>query len=1686
MRAFSGCTGLTSITIPNSVTSIGDFTFLDCTGLTSITIPDSVASIGDSAFYGTAWYNSQPDGDVYAGKVYYEYKGKMLENTSIEIKAGTKGIAAFAFKDCTGLTSITIPDSVTSIGVSAFYGTAWYNSQPDGDVYAGKVYYEYKGEMLENTSIEIKAGTKGIAYSAFKDCTGLTSVTIPNSVTSIGDWAFSDCTGLTSITIPDSVTSIGEGAFSDCTGLTSITIPDSVTSIGCYAFCGCTGLTSITIPDSVTSIGEYAIGYKIDENDYPEKIENFIIYGYKGSEAEAYAKRNEITFVNINNYTSAVTAPTCTAEGYTTHTCTICGDSYVDSRVPALGHDFSDEWTIDKEVTCTVDGSKSHHCSRCDEKADETVIEALGHDWDEGKVTTELTCTRDGVKTFTCSRCETTRTEKIDALGHNFSNEWTVDKEASCTSDGSKSHHCSRCDAKADVTVITRLPHSLEKVKTVEPTCTNQGYTSYICSVCNNTVNVDYVDALGHKFGDWTLAKEADCVNRGYSVRTCSVCNNSEREYTDALGHDMGEWTVAIEPTVLAEGTEVKSCSRCQYKESRKIERITIDIDKNKNYGLAVFTVVNAQTKAPIKNANIFISTENDGENTFSTDANGNVSIVLPVGKQAISAYANGCITRNLNINIKPGINEIPMIGLSNKPTYEATVTHHLMTYDEIIEAGIDTSAADNNHVYKYELHLEFTPEIDWESIAFYWGDGGICLGAGSGSGGGSGGGSGSGSGGGSGSGWIAPGGSGGGGYYHISKSTGDYYVYPVSEYFYLIISGEVKWLKEMFDVEMLVLNNSETDTLEDLIATLELPEGLSLATMVGEQQTDSQEIGTIEGGGSRSVHWYVRGDTAGSYQVKALLEGMVMPFEEEIHDEFVAKNALQVWAGNALHLDFEFPDAAFYGEDYPVKITLTNVSNITLYNVSHVITGVEQGRVTYYSDGHVEKEVYMSQHGDLPHEFAQEFKPGDKIVFEMDINIMFESELINYKLNKLIGMVDGVEQLIKAYKAVEAGMKAIDKLTSAITKCSKAIIDYTPSNIGIVDFERKAEVFNTLRSKLFGLASSYGTTGNKKADAALKLANSGLDAVYNAMSQDPDKWFKETSYKDMKDILDKTQSLTEKMTSTGSTKKFNIYDSIRTVISAIPVRFVLARVFMIEDEDNTTSIPWSYHTTHAGPRYFGVSSVSGYLSSILEKVTKDVVSDNIPGSAKLIPGVDDLLDTTQAEENIRATEGDIAQFKAKSATGSVKWRAYIVRNEVAKSSMMKAKAVNISSDFVLSSDNETAVLENGVLEFTGPGTINVMPTNTNGGKLIIENDEGYTYTYNIEVVEAHTCTAGIQEVILSPTDEDDGFAVKCCEVCGDLMEIITLEHGKCDTHTFGDWSTDLEATCTVGGIKTRECNVCGYTETNFTEATGHTEETRNAIEVTCLTDGYTGDIYCSICDELVSEGEIIKTSGHDYVGVPTAPTCTTDGYTTYTCSVCGNSYVDDTVISDGHSYGDWITKTSATCENKGLEHRICSICSAEETREINALGHKYSTDWTIDKESTCKEEGSKSHHCIRCDSKADVTAIAKKEHTYVNSVVAPTCTTDGYTSHTCSVCGTSYTDAITSKTGHYDDDGDGYCDKCHTNLDTHQPDDPLANCSCNCHKSGIVNFFWKLINLLHKLFKMEKYHYCDCGNPHW
>ncbi len=248
-RAFDGfiigISNLTSVTIPGTVTSIGEDAFEYCFGLTNATIPGSVISIGEDAF------------------------GYCASLTSVTIPGSVTGIGYAAFAG-SGLTNVTIPGSVTNIGAYAFScsNLAAINVDSQNSVYssvAGVVFDKSGSTLLLYPqgavgSYTIPGSVTNIARQAFWFCSGLASVTIPGTVSSIGVAAFAECHGLMNVTMASGVASIQANAFNSCTNLSGITIPGSVTNIAESAFVGCTCLTYITIPASVATLGDYLFG----------------------------------------------------------------------------------------------------------------------------------------------------------------------------------------------------------------------------------------------------------------------------------------------------------------------------------------------------------------------------------------------------------------------------------------------------------------------------------------------------------------------------------------------------------------------------------------------------------------------------------------------------------------------------------------------------------------------------------------------------------------------------------------------------------------------------------------------------------------------------------------------------------------------------------------------------------------------------------------------------------------------------------------------------------------------------------------------------------------------------------------------------------------------------------------------------------------------------------------------------------------------------------------------------------------------------------------------------------------------------------------------------------------------------------------------------------------------------------
>ena len=302
-----------NVVIEAGVTSIGKDAFVYCDNITSVTIPASVTSIGEGAF-------------------------RLCNKLSTVNYGGTanKWNAISIGNDNDNLTGANI----NYAGITWTYNNGTLTISGTGDVEdynnSSAPWYDHR---YDTTKIVISNGVTGIGEGAFCYFTELTSVSLPGSLKSIGAYAFRGCSSLKSVVIPDSVTSIGESAFYRCTALTTATVSNSVSRISYGTFMSCENLISVTIPNSVKSIGEkafYNCGSLTD------------VY-YKGSAAQWNAvmvgldndslKNANIYFVHTHSYTAAVTAPTCTARGYTTYTCS-CGDSYVDNYTDRLGHDY--------------------------------------------------------------------------------------------------------------------------------------------------------------------------------------------------------------------------------------------------------------------------------------------------------------------------------------------------------------------------------------------------------------------------------------------------------------------------------------------------------------------------------------------------------------------------------------------------------------------------------------------------------------------------------------------------------------------------------------------------------------------------------------------------------------------------------------------------------------------------------------------------------------------------------------------------------------------------------------------------------------------------------------------------------------------------------------------------------------------------------------------------------------------------------------------------------------------------------------------------------------------------------------------------------------------------------------------------------------------------------------------------
>ena len=618
---------LAGVVLPPNLTTIGDTVFIN-SGLESIRIPATVTSIGVSAFSGckrleqftveegnTAYTSvdgvlfsadkktlicypackygryTVPEGTEYIG---YGAFRSAYHMTGITFCSTLKEIDDYAFIYCTILNEVTFPQNITRIGENAFRGCGWLVKitfqNPDVQLDSGAF---SDCDVLQN--ITLPARLKEIPSHLFFDCGYLNNVVIPATVTKIGSSAFLNCDKLTSITIPGNVKSIGRQAFDFCNVLKTVDIQEGVQTIEEYAFRNCPALSRVMIPRSVTTIGK--------ENF--DECPNVTLEVYCGTKGQQYANAHSISNSVSHPYTdSTVVTPTCTQQGYTRYLCS-CGEfGYSSSYVAAKGHSYG-SWTVTKAATCTAVGSHSRRCSVCG-YTDVQEIPRIPHSPDSPVTENQVaaTCTASGSyeDVVYCKLCKThviSRTQRTTpAPGHKDGNkDFACDVcgadlctdhtlitikgyAATCTTDGlTDGQKCSNCgEVTKPQTVIAAKGHTAVTDKAVAATCTASGLTEGShCSVCGFVIaKQNTVPAKGHTVVvDGAVA--ATCTESGLAEgKHCSVCNTvlTQQTIIPPKGHSFGLWVVTVEPNCTAQGEERRSCGSCNAFEVRTLDKL--------------------------------------------------------------------------------------------------------------------------------------------------------------------------------------------------------------------------------------------------------------------------------------------------------------------------------------------------------------------------------------------------------------------------------------------------------------------------------------------------------------------------------------------------------------------------------------------------------------------------------------------------------------------------------------------------------------------------------------------------------------------------------------------------------------------------------------------------------------------------------------------------------------------------------------------------------------------------------------------------------------------------------------------------------------------------------------------------------------------------------------------------------
>lgn len=1007
---FEGHEEITSVTFPEGLTSIGDSAFEGCTGITEALLPDGLIELGSFAFgdipglrkvYIPASLNEtfQP---FHLGSWEVEASSEL----EVEFGEGITRIVDGLFLNASGLRSIMLPETVSEIGSQSFENSGLECiSLPEGLVSIGDAAFSgcddlakitISGEASVESGVTFPSSLKYIGSSAFQWCRSIDELILPDGLLELGSRAFGDIPELRKIRIPASLerafqpfylssedaepsssleveftgnfTRVPDSLFLNAGGLRSVKLPETVGEIGVSAFMG-SGLEHITLPEELRSIEESAFEdcvrlstVSIGDGD---SVEIGMTFPSSLASIGRSAFRNCIGITELHLPEELVELGGMSFGGipglekvYIPASLEIAGGAFYLSswdveQSPGFEVEFGDG------VSRVVDNLFMNARGLREIELPRWVTE-VGDSAFEGSGLESIALHNEFKSIGSCAfqSCESLRSIYIPA---------------SVTSIGRYAFRSA--GGTGEDAFFIRCPSG-----------------SYAEAYAKEN-EIPYVidDEHRHDFGEWELYAEATCDTARLERCSCSCGAYEERSVGEPLGHSFGDWIVDVDPTYNAEGSQHRECSRCHDSETQVLPKLEFSPEENPGYTQAILKVVDAESLEAVGSATVTITNDAGSSYSVTTDSSGSATIVAPAGTYDVLIEKEGYQPRGFERNLGEGSVTLPDIGIARESFAKGSLSVERMTQEEIEEAGIDTSAAGNNHIYRYEVTLRFDDGLEIPSVSYKTGDGknlGGFLGDSSNK---------------------TSGGS--GEYKHKDRNGITTRICQVNEYFYLVIRGEAKWQKEMFHVQLLVMNSSQTDQIVNATAELKLPEGLSLAEMTGAQQSTNVAVddGTIDCGEQASVSWYVRGDSEGDYTLEATLSGNLSTFMDPFSYTYKTSEPIHVYAGTDMRLTVRASDSTAYLEPYTMFFELENVSDHSIYNVTHKVQNVSQYEVTEYAwveNGTVVdsveewKQLASDDLGPDGCVTAEEFKPGEKLVVMVTTTILWKSPLQTLKDN--------------------------------------------------------------------------------------------------------------------------------------------------------------------------------------------------------------------------------------------------------------------------------------------------------------------------------------------------------------------------------------------------------------------------------------------------------------------------------------------------------------------------------------------------------------------------------------------------------------------------------------------------------------------------------------------------------------